>query len=101
MQLDRSSVPIAMGEPVGGGMFVSNVVLAAAILRSPQGFVDIEHKAFMRDCSFYTGGVVLLAIVAWDAKARTHLASHVRGCVCILAHRMQAWHRYIKFALEV
>jgi Sodium/calcium exchanger protein len=66
-----------------------------------QGFVDIEHKAFMRDCSFYTGGVVLLAIVAWDAKARTHLASHVRGCVCILAHRMQAWHRYIKFALEV
>jgi Ca2+/Na+ antiporter len=77
VQLDRSSVPIAMGEPIGGGMFVSNVVLAAVVFWAPQKHVQIERSAFLRDCSFYTGGVLLLVLTAWDEQVRMPFA-----CVC-------------------
>ena len=73
LQMDRSSVSIAIGEPIGGGMFVSNVVLAAVVWFSPQRQVEVVQSAFLRDSSFYAGGVLLLALVVFDAKVRVPL----------------------------
>ena len=69
MQMDASSVPLAIGEPLGGGLFVSNIVLAAVVLSSG-GTVQVEKSAFIRDAGFYTGAVVLIAIIAWDSVVR-------------------------------
>lgn len=71
LQMDSSSVPIAIGEPIGGGMFVSNVVLAAVIL-SAGGSVQVEKPAFFRDTGFYTGAILLITVVSWDGIVRSH-----------------------------
>lgn len=68
--MDASSVSIAIGEPIGGGMFVSNVVLAAVVLASAGGRVTVERAAFLRDAWFYSGAVLVLGCVAWDGVVR-------------------------------
>jgi hypothetical protein len=70
LQIDTSSVPIAIGEPLGGGMFVSNVVLALVVLASANGEVHVERAAFLRDTGFYAAALVFLVGIAWDGVVR-------------------------------
>ena len=81
--MDASSIPIALGEPLGGGMFVSNVVLAAVVLLCPQKQVQVEKSAFMRDTCFYAGGVFILIIVAWDGVVRLMTSVDMGACADI------------------
>jgi Ca2+/Na+ antiporter len=77
MQMDSSGVPMAIGEPIGGGMFVSNVVLAAVVLASPGKRVVVEHGAFLRDSCFYLGGACILGCITWDSKVCTKCELHM------------------------
>lgn len=63
-------MPLALGEPLGGGLFVSNVVLAIVILASPTGTVKVMKSAFLRDAGFYLGAVLLLLLFVYDGKVR-------------------------------
>lgn len=70
MQMDSSSVPIAIGEPIGGGLFVSNIVLGAVcfIAGGSSGSVPIEKKAFLRDTLFYAGSILVVGLVLYDEQ---------------------------------
>jgi hypothetical protein len=69
VQMDASSVPIAIGEPIGGGLFASNATLAAVILcsRGREG-VRVEPAAFWRDAGSYAASVALVAGICLDGK---------------------------------
>jgi hypothetical protein len=76
--MDASSVPIAIGEPIGGGLFAGNVTLAAVILYSSKGpeGVRVEPAAFWRDAGFYAAAIALVAGICLDGKVclcRWHL----------------------------
>ena len=67
--MDESAVPMALSEPLGGGLFVSNVVLAAVILLGVGGRpITVERHALARDVLFYLGGTALLLGVVLDGK---------------------------------
>lgn len=68
--MDSSSVPIAIGEPIGGGLFVSNIVLGAVVFIAggSSGTVLIEKKAFLRDSCFYAGSMLVVGLVLYDEQ---------------------------------
>jgi Ca2+/Na+ antiporter len=70
VQMDSSSVPIAIGEPIGGGLFVNNIVLGAVVLCSggSQGAIPLEKKAFLRDAGFYAGSMAVVGLILFDSK---------------------------------
>ena len=70
LQKDSSAIPMAIGEPLGGGMFASNIVVALVVLLCGTPLLKIEKAAFLRDASFYCGGVCILIAVAWDSVVR-------------------------------
>lgn len=76
VQMDSSSVPIAIGEPIGGGLFVSNIVLGVVVLLSggARGAVPVERRAFLRDCGFYAGSMVVVGVVLYDEQVRSSLS---------------------------
>lgn len=77
---DASAVPMAIGEPLGGGLFVSNVVLAAVVFMCGSGpHVQVEKRAFLRDAGFYAGAVCLLIGICVDGKI--HLLESLSLCV--------------------
>eukprot|EP00892_Ulva_mutabilis_P001123 jgi/Ulvmu1/11010/UM007_0190.1 len=68
-QMDSSSIPIALGEPIGAGLFVSNVVLAFVVLVGGRGSpVEVEQRAFLRDVGFYCGATLLVTAIAADQR---------------------------------
>ena len=70
VQMDSSSVPIAIGEPIDGGLFVSDVVLGAVcfIAGGASGAVHVEKKAFLRDTLFYAGAMLVVGLVLYDEQ---------------------------------
>jgi hypothetical protein len=71
LQMDSSSIPIAIGEPIGGGLFVSNVVLGAIVFAAGSGgSVAVEKRAFLRDAGFYCGATLLLILILYDQVVR-------------------------------
>lgn len=65
--MDASSIPIALGEPIGGGLFVSNIVLAFVVFVGGRGSpVEVERRAFLRDVGFYCGATLLVSVIAYD-----------------------------------
>ena len=70
VQMDSSSVPIAIGEPIGGGLFVSNVVLGAVcfIAGGASGAVHVEKKTFLRETLFYAGAMLVVGLVLHDEQ---------------------------------
>ncbi|KAG1663775.1 hypothetical protein FOA52_011826 [Chlamydomonas sp. UWO 241] len=65
---------LALTEPLGTGMFVTNVIVAAIILITPQQRVKINKVHFMKDILFFFGavtGVLLMllkgSIQSWQA----------------------------------
>lgn len=82
LQMDASSIPIAVGEPIGGGLFVSNVVLAFVVFVGGRGSpVEIEKGAFLRDVGFYCGATLLVSLIAADGMVR------IRPCRLSRANR--------------
>ena len=80
-------LPLALGEGVGAGMYVSCFCLGVSILMSQSGGgVTVPTAPFVRDVMGYMGGFVIFFIAAMDrtintmARARCGAEAHAMLC---------------------
>jgi hypothetical protein len=67
--MDLPAIGMALSEPVGGGLFTSNVVLGAVVLLSTRSHSVTVHKAFiMKDLAFYLMALVAILVAISDSK---------------------------------
>jgi hypothetical protein len=62
---------MALSEPVGGGLFTSNIVFAAVVLLSTRNQALQVHKALLlKDLLFYLLALVTILVAISDSKVR-------------------------------
>ncbi|KAG1655378.1 hypothetical protein FOA52_012677 [Chlamydomonas sp. UWO 241] len=66
---------LALTEPLGTGMFVTNVVVACVILVTPRMRVPIHAAKFMKDCTFFAGAVLGLTLLLLRGRMEWWLAA--------------------------
>lgn len=59
-------MPLALGEGVGAGLYVTCFCLAVSVLYAPPGGVPVPPGAFARDALFYLLGLAVITGVALD-----------------------------------
>ncbi|GBF97359.1 Ca2+:cation antiporter family [Raphidocelis subcapitata] len=75
-QMDLPAIGMALSEPVGGGLFTSNVVFAAVVLLSTRSHQVQVHPAFiMKDLAFYLFALVSILVAISDSKVEWYEAS--------------------------
>jgi len=60
----NNSTAVGVGEPVGSGMFLTNVVFGAVIMFSKR--VKISRRPYLRDVLFYMGSIVYITYMFID-----------------------------------
>lgn len=67
--MDLPAIGMALSEPVGGGLFTSNIVFGAVVLLSTRSHHVQAHKAFiMKDLLFYLMALVSILVAISDSK---------------------------------
>ena len=72
LQLNAKTFPLAVSEPLGGGLFVSNVVVAIIIFLAGKNGVVLGKAAFLRDTGFYSVALILVFSFVIDGKVGLH-----------------------------
>lgn len=67
-ELNAKTFPLAVSEPLGGGLFVSNVVVAIIIFLAGKNGVVLGKAAFLRDTGFYSVALILVFSFVIDGK---------------------------------
>eukprot|EP00955_Chlamydomonas_euryale_P001124 12982-Chlamydomonas_euryale.AAC.1 len=90
---------LALTEPLGTGMFVTNVVVAGVILVSPMRRVRIHAPAFMKDVVFFSGAVAgVLALLmhgtmrSWQAALPAAYYVLYIGVTCVMSSGEEPMH---------
>jgi solute carrier family 24 (sodium/potassium/calcium exchanger), member 6 len=77
---ETDGIPLALGAVLGAGMFIAFVVFPSVVLSAPParqrlrsgrrvgGFVEVDKRAFMRDCGFYCLGVIALVRCIYEGE---------------------------------
>ncbi|KAI8474810.1 MAG: Sodium/calcium exchanger protein-domain-containing protein [Monoraphidium minutum] len=75
-QLDRAAIGMALSEPVGGGLFTSNIVFGAVVLLSTRSHQLAGHRRFiMKDLLFYLFALVSILVAISDSKVEWYEAT--------------------------
>ncbi|KIY97451.1 Sodium/potassium/calcium exchanger 6 [Monoraphidium neglectum] len=73
--LDLPAIGMALSEPVGGGLFTSNIVFAAVVLLSTRNQALQVHKALLlKDLLFYLLALVTILVAISDSKVEWYEA---------------------------
>jgi Ca2+/Na+ antiporter len=70
---------MALAEPLGGGLFASNVVLGLVVLIGARHHVTIQRGPFLKDAGFYLVSLLVIAAMLADGKARAEGLGTGRG----------------------
>jgi len=60
----------ALGSLLGGGMFVTTVVVGSVTLASKGVVPKVTRRPFLRDLGFYIVALVAIFFICWDGKVR-------------------------------
>lgn len=78
--MDLPAIGMALSEPVGGGLFTSNIVFGAVVLLSTRSRrVEVNRAFLLKDLAFYLMALVAILIAISDSKARGR--AHVCACL--------------------
>jgi Ca2+/Na+ antiporter len=69
-------LPLALGEGVGAGMYVSCFCLAVSVLCAPAG-VPVPPGPFIRDVVAYLGGFLIIIAAAMDRTINTAVRENI------------------------
>jgi sodium/potassium/calcium exchanger 6 len=64
---------MALSEPLGGGMFASNVVFGLVVLIASKQQAVIQRLSFLKDVCFYLLSLLVIAYMLADGKVRREL----------------------------
>lgn len=75
-QIGLPAIGMALSEPVGGGLFTSNIVFGAVVLSSTKSHQVEAHKAFiLKDLLFYLLALVAILVAISDSKVEWYEAT--------------------------
>jgi Ca2+/Na+ antiporter len=78
--MDPPAIGMALSEPVGGGLFASNIVFGAVVLLSTRSRqVAVQPAFIMKDLAFYLMALVAILIAISDSKVRRRRGARARG----------------------
>lgn len=66
--VQQNEIGQALGSLLGGGMFVSTVVVGSVTLASRSVVPKVTRRPFLRDVGFYFVSIVTIFFICWDGK---------------------------------
>lgn len=90
-QMDLPAIGMALSEPVGGGLFTSNIVFGAVVLLSTRSHrVRVQPAFIMKDLAFYLFALVWILVAISDSKVGMSVVGNARvGVVYAVAVGLQ------------
>lgn len=68
--VQQNEIGQALGSLLGGGMFVTTVVVGSVALASKSVVPKVTRRPFLRDIGFYIVSLVTIFFICWDGKVR-------------------------------
>lgn len=66
--IQQNEIGQALGSLLGGGMFVSTVVVGSVVLASRSIVPTVTRRPFLRDVGFYLISIITIFFISWDGK---------------------------------
>lgn len=79
VQEGGSAVGMALSEPLGGGMFASNVVFGLVVLIASKQDTVIQRLSFLKDVYFYLVSLLVITLMLADGKVRQQPTADCRN----------------------
>jgi sodium/potassium/calcium exchanger 6 len=70
---------MALSEPLGGGMFASNVVFGLVVLIASKQDAVIQRLSFLKDVYFYLVSLLVITLMLADGKVRQQPTADCRN----------------------